>query len=64
MSKKLGKNLKRVFHDKRCPITSQRYFEVHHAATDKFDKVSRRELEMSAASMAGLVYMLSEYWIK
>ena len=43
---------------------SQRYFEVHHAATDTFDKVSRRELEMSAASMAGLVYMLSEYGIK
>jgi len=43
---------------------SQRYFEVHHAATDTFDKVSRRELEMSAASIASLVYMLSEYGVK
>lgn len=43
---------------------SQRYFDLHHAATDTFDKVNKRELELGAASMAGLVYMISEYGLK
>lgn len=43
---------------------SQRYFEVHHAATDTFDQVSKRELELSAAGIASLVYMLSQYGVK
>lgn len=42
-------------------VDSQRYFELHHAATDTFDKVSRRELELGAASMAALIYLISEY---
>ncbi|MBR7951832.1 M20/M25/M40 family metallo-hydrolase [Microvirga sp. STR05] len=40
---------------------SQRYFDIHHAATDTFDKVNRRELELGGASMAALVYLLSKY---
>jgi hypothetical protein len=40
---------------------SQRYFEIHHAATDTFDKVNQRELALGAGSMAVLVYLLSEY---
>jgi hypothetical protein len=40
---------------------SQRYFEIHHAATDTFDKVNQRELALGAGSMAALVYLLSEY---
>ena len=40
---------------------SQRYFEVHHAATDTFDKINQRELALGAGSMAALVYLLSEY---
>ncbi len=43
---------------------SQQYFDYHHAATDTFDKVNRRELELGAASMAGLVYLFSEYGVK
>jgi len=42
-------------------VDSQRYFELHHAASDTFDKVSRRELELGAASMAALIYLISEY---
>ena len=42
-------------------VDSQRYFNLHHAATDTFDKVSRRELELGAASMAGLIFLISEY---
>ena len=42
---------------------SQRYFDVHHAATDVFENVNKRELELGAGSMAGLVYLLSEYGV-
>lgn len=43
---------------------SQRYFELHHAASDTFDKVNKRELELGAASMAALVYLISEYGLR
>ena len=43
---------------------SQRYFDVHHNAADTFDKVNKRELELGAASMSALVYLLSEYGVK
>jgi carboxypeptidase Q len=40
---------------------SQRYFDVHHAATDVFEAVSRRELLLSAAVLAAVVWLVSEY---
>ena len=40
---------------------SQRYFEVHHAASDTFDRVNQRELELGGASMAALVYLIDKY---
>lgn len=43
---------------------SQRYFYVHHASTDTFDQVNRRELEMGAASMASILYLLSEHGLR
>ena len=36
---------------------SQRYFDYHHAANDKFDAVNKRELELGAATMASLMYL-------
>ncbi len=42
-------------------VDSQRYFDYHHAASDTFDKVNRRELELGAAAMGALIYLLSEY---
>ncbi|MFM2157247.1 MAG: hypothetical protein RL516_1996, partial [Bacteroidota bacterium] len=42
---------------------SQRYFDVHHAATDVLENVNKRELELGAGSMAALVYVLSEYGV-
>ena len=39
----------------------QRYFDYHHTHIDTFDKVNKRELEMGAAAMAVLVYLLSEH---
>ncbi|MCF8254296.1 MAG: M20/M25/M40 family metallo-hydrolase [Bacteroidia bacterium] len=40
---------------------SQRYFDIHHTAVDTFDKVSKRELELGAANIAALVWLISEY---
>lgn len=40
---------------------SQRYFDYHHTATDTFDKVNRRELEMGAGAMAALVYLIDKH---
>ena len=40
---------------------SQRYFDYHHTAIDTFDKVNKRELEMGAASMAALIYLIDRY---
>jgi carboxypeptidase Q len=39
---------------------SQRYFDYHHTAIDTFDKVNKRELELGAAAIASLLYLLSE----
>ncbi|MDP2088836.1 MAG: M20/M25/M40 family metallo-hydrolase [Flavobacteriaceae bacterium] len=40
---------------------SQRYFDYHHAATDTFDKVNKRELELGTAAMASLLYLMDSY---
>lgn len=39
---------------------SQRYFDYHHAASDVFEAVNKRELELGAAAMTGLVWLISE----
>jgi hypothetical protein len=43
---------------------SQRYFDYHHAASDIFETVNKRELELGAASMTALVYLLDKYGLK
>ncbi len=40
---------------------SQRYFDIHHAETDVFEAVSRRELHLGATVMTQLLYLVSEY---
>ena len=40
---------------------SQRYFDHHHAANDTFEHVNKRELELGAASMTALVYLMDKY---
>jgi hypothetical protein len=42
---------------------SQRYFDYHHAANDTFDAVNKRELELGAATMTSLVYLIDKYGI-
>jgi carboxypeptidase Q len=43
---------------------SQRYFSVHHTPEDTIDKVDKRELELGAASMAALVFLIDRYGLK
>lgn len=42
---------------------SQRYFDYHHTAIDKIEAVNERELELGAAAMTSLVYLLDKYGI-
>tara|TARA_B100000780_G_scaffold276402_1_gene244901 strand:- start:254 stop:1618 length:1365 start_codon:yes stop_codon:yes gene_type:complete len=53
--------------DKICLIglspDSQRYFDHHHSDNDVFEEVNKRELELGAASMTSLVFLIDKYWI-
>jgi len=53
--------------DKVCLIglspDSQRYFDHHHSDNDVFEEVNKRELELGAASMTALVYLIDKYWM-
>lgn len=40
---------------------SQRYFDVHHAPSDTFEKVNKRELLLGAVNMAALIYLVDKY---
>lgn len=40
---------------------SQRYFDHHHASNDTFEHVNKRELELGAASMTALIYLMDKY---
>jgi hypothetical protein len=40
---------------------SQRYFDIHHARSDVFEAVNKRELELGAISMAALIYLVDKY---
>jgi hypothetical protein len=39
---------------------SQRYFDFHHTTYDKIDAVNRRELELGAAAMTALIYLIDK----
>ena len=40
---------------------SQRYFDIHHAETDVFEAVSKRELDLGTVNMTALIWLVSEY---
>jgi len=40
---------------------SQRYFDIHHTANDVFENVNKRELELGAAGMASLIYLIDQH---
>ena len=39
----------------------QKYFQYHHSAQDTFDKVNKRELELGAAAMTSLIYLVDTF---
>jgi carboxypeptidase Q len=43
---------------------SQRYFDFHHTAKDTIDAVNQRELELGAAAMTSLIYLIDQYGIQ
>jgi hypothetical protein len=40
---------------------SQRYFNIHHTVEDSIDKLNPRELELGAAAMAALIYLVDQH---
>lgn len=40
---------------------SQRYFDIHHTPNDVFENVNKRELELGAASIASLIYLIDQH---
>jgi len=40
---------------------SQRYFDFHHAPTDTFENVNQRELELGAAALTSIIYLIDKY---
>ncbi|MEN9638894.1 MAG: hypothetical protein RLZZ262_762 [Bacteroidota bacterium] len=45
-------------------VDTQRYFDYHHSNNDVFEQVNRRELELGAASMAALIYLIDQYGLQ
>lgn len=43
---------------------SQRYFDYHHTATDVLEVVNQRELELGAAAMTALVYLIDRHGLR
>jgi carboxypeptidase Q len=43
---------------------SQRYFDIHHTSNDVFENVNKRELELGAAAMTALVYLIDQHGFK
>jgi len=40
---------------------SQKYFDYHHCANDRIEKISQREMQLGSASIAALVYLIDKY---
>ena len=43
---------------------TQRYFDVHHTSNDVFEQVNRRELQLGAATMAAMIYLIDKYGLE
>ncbi|MEI8110155.1 MAG: M20/M25/M40 family metallo-hydrolase [Chitinophagia bacterium] len=55
--------LNRLFATPVCELEPdpQRYFDYHHARTDVFENVNKRELLLGAINMAALIYLVDKY---
>jgi hypothetical protein len=43
---------------------NQRYFDYHHAYSDRFEVINARELELGAAGITSLLYLMDKYEIE
>ncbi len=43
---------------------SQRYFDLHHAKTDVFENVNKRELLLGAVNIAAVIYLVDQYGVQ
>lgn len=43
---------------------SQRYFDYHHTSVDRIEAVNKRELELGAAAMTSLIYLIDKYGLE
>ena len=41
---------------------SQRYFDFHHAPSDVWENVNKRELELGSAAIFSMVYLIDKHW--
>lgn len=41
---------------------NQRYFDIHHTAQDTFDKINKRELNLGAAAIGALFYLIDKHY--
>jgi hypothetical protein len=61
-----GSDIGPLSHELGTPLAglqpdSQRYFDIHHARSDVFEAVNKRELELGAVSIAALIYLVDKY---
>jgi carboxypeptidase Q len=61
-----GSDIGPLYRDLGTPLAglqpdSQRYFDIHHARSDVFESVNKRELELGAVSIAALIYLVDKY---
>jgi carboxypeptidase Q len=45
-------------------VDNQRYFDYHHTHNDVFENVNKRELQLGAAAMTSLVYLIDQHFSK
>jgi carboxypeptidase Q len=43
---------------------SHRYFDFHHASNDVFESVNKKELDLGAAAMAAMTYLIDKYGVE
>lgn len=61
-----GADISALYKTLKTPVAEfrpdgQRYFDIHHAKTDVFEAVNKRELLLGAVNMAGLIFLVDKY---
>lgn len=41
-------------------VDGQKYFDYHHTNNDRFENVNKRELQLGAAAMTSLIYLIDQ----